>query len=382
MRLLLLAALVLLAGCREEPTISTPDLSARPLAHATGFRMLAGPGYDLVEVTGAWAGMADTLRYALLPREAPDSVRAAIPDGMTTIQTPVESMSVLSTTFLGLIDRAGASGAVGSISGGGWVNTPAIRTGLDEGRVIDFGVGDTVDPEAIIAANPDVVLMSAISGPGETARLLEAAGIPVVFVGDWTEATPLGRMEWIVLMGALVGREEQARAYADSVADRYERFRLGQARQTQRIPIISGSAWQGTWHVPGGQSYLAAFIRDAGGTYPWMETEQSGSLALDLETVLAEASDARVWIAPGAVGSLRQIRRADERYLAIHAVQSGRVFNYDARMSEGGGFDFFETAVAEPDVVLADLIKAFYTGSLPDHEMTYFRRLPPRMGDQ
>ncbi len=326
--------------------------------------------------------MADTVRYALVPRGAADSVRSAVPDGMTTIQTPVASMAVLSTTFLGLIDRAGASGAVGSVSGGDWINTPAIRAGLDDGRIIDFGVGDTVDPEAIIAAAPDVVLMGAVSGPGETARLLTSAGIPVLFVGDWTETTPLGRMEWIVLMGALVGREAEARAYADSVADRYERFRLGQARQTQRTQIISGSAWQGTWHVPGGQSYLAAFIRDAGGSYPWMDTEQSGSLALDLETVLAQAADARVWIAPGAVASLRQIRQADERYLAFHAVQSGRVFNYDARMSQGGGFDFFETAVAEPDIVLADLIKAFYTGSLPDHQMTYFRRLPARVGDQ
>ncbi len=382
MRLLLLAAFVLLAGCRAEPAVSPSDLTPRPLVHATGFRLSTADGYDVAEITGAWPGMTDTLRYALVPRSAPDDVRASVPDAMTTILTPVASMSVLSTTFLGLIDRAGASGAVGSVSGGDWINTPAIRARMDDGLIVDFGVGDTVDPEAIIAADPDVVLMSAISGPGETARLLGAADIPVLFVGDWTEATPLGRMEWIVLMGALVGRETQARAYADSVASRYERFRLAQAQQAQRIPIVSGSAWQGTWHVPGGQSYLAAFIRDAGATYPWMETEQSGSLALDLETVLAQAADARVWIAPGSVGSLRQIRRADERYLAIHAVQSGRVFNFDARVSPGGGYDFFETAVAEPDIVLADLIKAFHVGSLPDHEMTYFRRLPPRMGDQ
>jgi iron complex transport system substrate-binding protein len=379
---LLLVALVLLTGCSSQETPAPTGLTPRPLAHATGFRMLGGPGYDVAEVTAAWPGMADTLRYALVPRSAPDSVRASLPDGLTVIDTPVQSLAALSTTFLALLDRAGASDAVTSVSGGDWVNTPSVRAGIAEGRIADFGTGEQVDPETLLAAEPDAVLMSVVSGPGETARALESAGVPVVYIGDWVETTPLGRMEWIVLMGALVGREAQARAYADSVADRYERLRLRQAGRTIKTPIISGSAWQGTWHVPGGGSYLAAFIRDAGGTYPWIDTDQSGSVALDLETVVAEASDARVWIAPGAVGSLRQIRRADDRYLNFHAVQTGRVFNYDARISPGGGMDFFETAVAEPDVVLADLIQALHTGSLPEHEMTYFRRLPPRNGDQ
>ena len=40
-----------------------------------------------------------------------------------------------------------------------------------------------------------------------------------------------------------------------------------------------------------------------------------------------------------------------------------------------GGNDYYESAVAQPDAVLADLIAIFHPALLPDHEFVYYQRL-------
>ncbi|MEQ9231691.1 MAG: iron ABC transporter substrate-binding protein, partial [Cyclobacteriaceae bacterium] len=52
-----------------------------------------------------------------------------------------------------------------------------------------------------------------------------------------------------------------------------------------------------------------------------------------------------------------------------------KVFNYSKRRSPTGGFDFFESGYARPDLVLADLIKILHPELLPDYDMVYFEQL-------
>ena len=52
------------------------------------------------------------------------------------------------------------------------------------------------------------------------------------------------------------------------------------------------------------------------------------------------------------------------------------MYNYDKLVSANGGFDYFESGAANPDVVLADLLAIFHPELLPDHVPVYYRRLP------
>ena len=67
----------------------------------------------------------------------------------------------------------------------------------------------------------------------------------------------------------------------------------------------------------------------------------------------------------------------DERYADFAAVKNEQVYNYDARENANGGNDYFENGVANPQDVLADLITIFHPDLLPDHQLIYFRQLPP-----
>ena len=49
---------------------------------------------------------------------------------------------------------------------------------------------------------------------------LAEAGLPVVISGDWNEAEPLARAEWMEFIAAFYDKEAEAKAYFDKVAAR------------------------------------------------------------------------------------------------------------------------------------------------------------------
>lgn len=127
--------------------------------------------------------------------------------------------------------------------------------------------------------------------------------------------------------------------------------------------------------MPGGRSYVARFLADAGAAYLWTDDETTGSIPLDFETVFERAADADFWLNPGSWTSRAEAAAADKRYTQFRAYQTGAMYNNNARLNENGGNDYREGGLANPDVVLADLVKIFHPELLPDHELFYYRKL-------
>ena len=59
------------------------------------------------------------------------------------------------------------------------------------------------------------------------------------------------------------------------------------------------------------------------------------------------------------------------KMLSMDIVKRGDVYNNNRRRSEGGGSDFWESAIVRPDVVLADMVKIMQRGD----DMYYHQRL-------
>ena len=72
----------------------------------------------------------------------------------------------------------------------------------------------------------------------------------------------------------------------------------------------------------------------------------------------------------------QQALESDERYGAFDAYKAGRLYNHNARSNDTGGDDYWESGVANPHLVLADLIKIFHPDLLAEHTLHYYRRLP------
>ncbi len=147
------------------------------------------------------------------------------------------------------------------------------------------------------------------------------------------------------------------------------------ADQTDKVTVLVNTAYEGTWYMPGSQSYAAILLKDAGAQYLWDDLEGSGAMPVDFEVVVERAKDADFWLNVGFAGSLADLSAMDPRYADFSAYKNGKVFNNNARITEMGGTDYYEDGTANPDMVLMDLITIFYPDLAGGHELYFYRQL-------
>ena len=187
--------------------------------------------------------------------------------------------------------------------------------------------------------------------------------------------TDLIAAEWIKFTAAFFGKDAAADSAFAAVDSAYRALAALAKGAARKPTVVVGAPFGGSWWVPGGRTYVARLLADAGGDYAWASDTTRGSLDLDLEAVLAKAGDAEVWLNGGEWADLAAAKAQDARFALFRAWKDGRVWNNDLPRCEGGGRDFFETGASRPDWVLADLIAILHPELLPGHRFHWYRRL-------
>ncbi|WP_018526312.1 ABC transporter substrate-binding protein [Alkalispirochaeta alkalica] len=351
-----------------------------PLEEAENLQILRKERHQEVRISNAWPGAPD-LVYHLVPRGI-DPGGLDLPPGRV-IPVPPRRVVSLSTPNIPFIRDLGELSSLVGVDTADYVYDEGVRQALREGAVGTTGAGAQLDLERLLALRPDLVLLSAYSPDDPALRRLEAAGVPVMVIADWREATPLGRAEWVRLFGALYEKDALAQ---ELFSDRARRYRDLARRTDRAIPrdarpgVFANAPWQGQWPLPAGESYLARLFADAGARYLWADTRGTGSLFLDLEAVLARAVDAEFWVNLNATwSSPEDIRREDPRLTLFRAFREGQVYHHHRRQRARGANDFWETGVGRPDLVLKDLVAIFHPQAdlVPGHELFFYRRIFP-----
>jgi iron complex transport system substrate-binding protein len=285
----------------------------------------------------------------------------------------------MSTTFLPHMD---AQGLVDHIVGMDtdsmtYTGTESVRERIAAGEVAAVGYSWDPDIEAMIDLDAEVYMVQQFApGPGVYSALTEV-DLPAVLNADFMDTTPLGQAEWGKYISLFFNTEAAANEVFGGVVGRYEDLAALTADVEERPTAFAGSPYEDTWYIPGGNSYVAILLDDAGAAYAWADDESTRSLYLDFETVLEVAGDAQYWInASGFWYSLDDALAEDERYATLAAFENGNLFAYNAKMTENGGLEYFESGLANPDVLLADLIVILHPDLLPDHELVYYQQLP------
>lgn len=331
--------------------------------------------YKLVTVT--LLDGETSFRYLLLQCGTP---RPEGFDNVDVVEIPVRTVVTTSTTELphfvqlGLVDRL-----VGHVELD-YVGSPEIRQRIEEGGIIEVGHEIRINMEILIDLAPELVMSSLGSFERDVFGRVRQAGVPVVQVPSFLEARPLGQAEWILFTAFFFNREALAARTFEAVAERYRELAERGRSATARPTVFSGAPIGDTWYVPGGRSFLALFIEDAGGRYLWSDLRKAGTVPLAVESVYERAVDADYWIHPGLWTTLEEISGADERFATLAAFSSRRVYQNDARMNQVGkqgvgGNDYWETGTLRPDLVLADLLRIFHPELMSEHELVYHRQL-------
>jgi iron complex transport system substrate-binding protein len=371
--LLWLGVALLLLSCAEKK----PDAllkTAVPLDFATGFRLYQGEGFWEIEVSKGYAGSSETYRYLVL--DSGVQVNSASYDAV--IQLPITQVVLTSTTQVPHLDALGQTDLLVGFPQLDLISSKAARQRIATGKVQDLGAGPSANPELVLDLQPDWIMISTL---GEDLRYLEVfkqAGIPALINGEYVEQNPLGRAEWVKFTGVLLGNYAEAAIQFEQIKKDYnEAAKLANSILEKDKPrVLSGVMYQDIWYAPSADSWAAQLLSRAGGNYAFEENAGSGSLQLNYEYVLDQASSAPIWIGAADFTSKAEMGMRETRYQAFAAWQAGELYTYTAKKGETGGLEYFELGYLRPDLILKDLIKILHPQLLPEYQPYFYQKLP------
>ncbi|WP_448519982.1 ABC transporter substrate-binding protein [Rhodoflexus sp.] len=361
-----------LSGCKSKRPQDDQNLqisSTQSVRYANFFSIEEQQGYTLLRVTPFEGKQID---YAIYPKDKP---LPKLPQGCQPIAAPIERVALYGTTYAHLFEIIGCQSVIKAFAGSSYLFSERLRAAVANGQIAELGSGSQPNVELLSQLKPDVVMLYAGASDANKLSLLQRTGIKVLINADFMENNPLGKAEWVKVAGLLCNKSKKADSIFNQIEEKYMQLAAKTRNVQQRPTVFPNVPYGNTWYMPGGDSFMAKLLQDAGANYLWQDEKQTGSLPLSLEAAFSRIQTADYWINPGSMESLDMIRKTDTRFGLLKAVQSGRVFNNNKRQLPQGGNDYWESGSVRPDLVLADLIAIFHPDILPNHEFVYFQRL-------
>jgi iron complex transport system substrate-binding protein len=367
-----------MAGCQTHTRSGAPEDGSDSLAvvatdtitlrYAQAFTVTPFENGHLVTIQDPQSSHAHAYRFALLPKEADDS---RVPEGYTVIRTPIQSVVCMTSLQLSNFIRLGELERVVGITSTRHLFNEQMKRQLKEGKTHKIGIEGNFDGEIIMALNPDVILISPFKRGGYD--VLKEVSIPLIPHLGYKENTPLGQAEWLKFVGLLTGEERKANEIFNAIEQRYNELKALTAKVEKRPVVFSGELHNGNWYAVGGQSFLAQLFRDAGADYFLKDNPSSGGVTLDFETVYSQADNADFWRLLNSYDgeyTYEAVKQADPRYVDFKAFKEKHILYCNQ-----GQQPYYENMPTEPEILLADFVKAFHPELLPDYQPKYYRLL-------
>lgn len=363
------------AGCiqRIDPTHDYFPHKTTP-EFATHFSVEYHRAYKVVTVRNPAEGTTE--KYVLRQCGAPLPDLAGDLAGASIVTVPVKSVFASTAPQASLLADLDRVEVLSGLAQTRYATTKAVVDRIAQGHVTEYAGNDVIDTELVISKSPDIVLQS--GGYTEALNVLRKAGIAVVAITEWQESTALGRAEWLKYMALFLNEEEKAERSFKAIRDRYLalRTRTSAIPEKDRPRVMGGKMYRGMFGIPGGQSYVAKMIADAGGVYVWEDNTSTGTLSVDLELQISRAANSDVWINGDAWQSLKAMLAEDERYKEFKPFRQGNVWFYHRIVHENGGLDYWSRGLTRPDLILGDLIKIIHPQLATDHELVWYKQIP------
>jgi iron complex transport system substrate-binding protein len=281
----------------------------------------------------------------------------------------------MSTSHISYIESLGESKRIIGVSGGQYVSSEYIQSGLSSGRIADIGYEGSLNYELLISIQPDLVLTYGIDGEdNQYIEKIKQFGINVISLGDYLENHPLGKLEYIKLFGKLLNKSEVADSIYNETKDRY--IKLKEIVKDVRISnVLINAPWKEVWYIPGKKSYMNILIEDAGGKTLGSSDGSSYTKPYSIEEIFILSAKADVWINPNSISSMLELLSTNSLFSDIPPVRHKKVYNNIKLSTPGGGSQFWERGVVEPDIILKDLISIFHPELLSNYQQKYYLHL-------
>lgn len=360
-------------SCKKDAAENTViSAGTNNIKHAKGLKIHRYSGYSIVKVTAPWPNAKESFTYVL------HKPGAALPDSLknyTAVQVPIKTIAVTSTTHIPSLEALGAEKTLLAFPNTQYISSLKTRALIDSGKVKDVGTNESINTEMMIDLAPDVLVGHSISSDNKTFNNLMQSGIKVLYNGDWTEETPLGKAEWLKFFGALYDKNDEAEAIFNKIEHDYYKAKKLAQNASKKPTVLCGAMYQDHWYLPQGNSWAGYFLNDAHSQYIWADSKGTGSLNLSFETVLEKAQNADFWIGPSEFTTFAEMKKANPHYAEFKAFKDKNVYSWSSKKGATGGLIYYELAPNRPDLVLKDLVKIFHPELLPNHNLQFFDKL-------
>ena len=347
----LLLCAILLCACNNKKHDTSSTKKEGYIAEASLIKITKHDGYTQVKILDPWHSDKTLHDYNLIPKGSP--VPSDLPKG-TIIHTPIERALVYSSVHAQVIKELGKISAISGVCDAEYFKIPEITAGLKDGKITNAGSSMAPTIEKIIALNPEIIILSPFQNGGY--GTIATLGIPILECADYMEESPIGRAEWVKLFGLLFGNEDKAEELFNHTQAEYNAIKEQVSATNARPKVVTEMVTSGVWFVPGGNSYMAHIITDAGATYPWNDNTDSGSLQLDFAQVLNIAHDANFWLIKASniktYSDLKQAYTLNDRF---DAFSKKNVWVCDTQTTS-----LFEEFPFHPEMLLKELAHIFH----------------------
>lgn len=358
-----------LLSCTNQHKQTESENQTNSNQYAEGFSVVRHDNFKEVIVYSPWEKGKVLVKYYLTKSSSTE-----IPADGKRIIIPLKSLAATSVTHFEFLNQLSELHTVTGVCSPRFIYNGDINRAVAAGQITDLGDAFNIDVEKTLQLHPEAVMMSGYNQNDPYAERVAQSGIPVLLNNEWMESSLLARAEWLKFVAAFYDKDLLADSIFGAIAQRYNDIKLMAQAVDTKPRVMSGSNYRGTWYMPSGQNYMGKLFADAGADYFYANDSSMGSLPLNVETVLKNFSEVDVWL-NCSYNTLNELTKADARHKLFQSMQMGQVYNFNKRLLESTANDFWESAVAHPDLLLSDLISILHPELLPNYELVYTNQL-------
>ena len=283
-------------------------------------------GYKLVSIV-------EGDRFLLVPEG--EEIPEGLDEDITPLKQPLSNLYLAATACMDYFAALDACDTV-TLSGteaDDWYVEKA-KEAMEAGKMVYAGKYSAPDYELILSKGCSLAIESTmIYHKPEVKEMLEKFGIPVLVDRSSYETHPLGRVEWMKLYAALVGKEELAESLFEQQAKQVKE--LESSENTGKTVAFFYITSSGYANVRKPTDYVSRMIELAGGNYIFEgldlgEDNAMSTVNMGLEDFYAGAKDADYIIynstIDGELRSLEEFLGKSPLLKDFRAVQEGNVW--------------------------------------------------------
>ncbi|KAI9208334.1 uncharacterized protein BJ171DRAFT_565456 [Polychytrium aggregatum] len=287
-----------------------------------------------------------------------------------TIPVPIRSVDIEDTSVITFLEAIGVRSTIKFSSVTSTTTSPCLQQMLASGTLQSTSAANSSLKISQLQALDAVFSTSQVTNTGWAAN--------TVLFSAASDVGALQRIEWINVVGMLYNLEFVAQAAGKSIISNYQRMsanaRTYASGSKTSLTIAFVTTYKGQYTVSGAQQFKD-YASDLGLKYLAPAVYSSPS------SFSAAAASVDILIDLSSYGIGGATATSFNNFYGLQGstlkfITNNRVYSPDKTGPYGGGSDWFESAVLEQNVVLADLIAICYPAIAPTgYSPRYFRNV-------